>query len=118
MKSLSALLSAWPMWMSPLENGGPSCRLKRGLPSFFLSISWYRSMSYQRWSISGSRLARPARMGKSVFGRLIVALKSFLDMVLSFSSQSCISIKNCAGRYGTGRPALVDCMFTQLLCRK
>ena len=38
-KSLMHLLSAWPMCSAPLENGGPSCRAKRGLPSFFFSSS-------------------------------------------------------------------------------
>ena len=30
---------AVPMWMLPLEKGGPSWRENRGLPSFFFSIS-------------------------------------------------------------------------------
>ena len=40
MKSFMHLFSAVPMWMAPLENGGPSCRSKMGLPSVLLSISW------------------------------------------------------------------------------
>ena len=39
MKSLMVLFRAWPMWMLPLEKGGPSCREKRGCPSFFFSSS-------------------------------------------------------------------------------
>ncbi len=74
MKSLMDLFRAWPMCRPPLEKGGPSWRENRGLPSFFFSSSLYRSMSFQRWSMSGSRLGRPARMGKSVFGRLMVLL--------------------------------------------
>ena len=74
MISLRALFMAVPMWMPPLEKGGPSWRLKRGLPSFFFSSSLYTSCSCQRLSISGSRLGRPARMGKSVLGRLMVLL--------------------------------------------
>ena len=38
-KSLMHLLSAWPMCSAPLENGGPSWRENRGLPSFFFSSS-------------------------------------------------------------------------------
>ena len=75
MKSLMDLFRAWPMCRLPLEKGGPSWREKRGLPSFFFSsLRGTGPCFFQRWSISGSRLGRPARMGKSVLGRLMVAL--------------------------------------------
>ena len=72
MKSFNILLSAVPMWMLPLEKGGPSCRRKVGFPSRSFSMEWYRSMLSQYFSVSGSLWGRLALMEKPVAGRLSV----------------------------------------------
>ena len=74
MMSLMDLFRAWPMCSAPLEKGGPSWREKRGFPSFFFRSWPYTSSSFHLASMTGSRLGSPARIGKSVFGRLMVAL--------------------------------------------
>ena len=72
MKSLRILFIAVPMWMLPFENGGPSCSMNSGLSLPFSCMRLYRSIDSQYFSISGSLCGSPARMGKSVTGRLSV----------------------------------------------
>src|SRR5437879_4097237 len=62
--------------MLPLAYGGPSWSTNRGRPARAATIFSYRPSSAHCRSISGSFCARPARIGKSVLGRLSVSLKS------------------------------------------
>ena len=56
--------------MAPLENGGPSCREKRGFPSFFFRSSWYTSSSSHLFSISSQAkwFGLPIYWNRTVFG--------------------------------------------------
>ena len=68
MKSFSVLLRAWPMWMPPLEKGGPSWRMNRGAVLIFLQeLAIQVLISFHFSSIPGSRLGRPAFMGEGRF---------------------------------------------------
>ena len=74
-RSFSILFSAVPMWTSPLAKGGPSCRTKSSAPARACLDSLVKALlppTCRR--ISGSRVARSAFIGKSVFGRLSVSL--------------------------------------------
>src|SRR5215470_7466830 len=62
--------------MLPLAYGGPSWRTNRGRPLRAARICSYSRISAHCLSSSGSFCASPARIGKSVLGRLSVSLKS------------------------------------------
>src|SRR5215471_2979610 len=64
------------MWMLPLVYGGPSCSTNFGAPLRASRILPYRSIAFQRASISGSLVGRFAFIGKSVRGRLTVSFHS------------------------------------------
>ncbi len=74
MMSLRILLTAWPRWIAPLAYGGPSCSTNSGRPLALARSCAYRPSASQRAKVSGSRLGRSPRIGKSVAGRWRVAL--------------------------------------------
>ena len=81
-KSLRILLSAVPMWISPLAYGGPSWSTNIGAP-FRARRSWpYRSISSQRAMASGSAVCRFAFIEKAVRGRLQVSFHSGMTVCL------------------------------------
>ena len=62
------------MWIEALAYGGPSMSTNFGRPAAPFRICPYRSSRSQASSIAGSRRARSAFIGKSVFGRFTVFL--------------------------------------------
>src|SRR3989338_11593084 len=72
--SFKVLFNAWPMCISPLAYGGPSCRRYFFLPSDLLRIFAYRLLSCHCFKIIGSRFGRFAFIGKSVLGKFNVFL--------------------------------------------
>src|SRR3990172_8498256 len=71
MTSFKILLSAWPMWMSPLAYGGPSWRTNLRAPgraAFLATICSKTLPSSQARRISGSRCGRVPFMGEPGLG--------------------------------------------------
>src|ERR687897_2012359 len=83
-RSLRILLSAWPIWISPLAYGGPSCSRYLGEPRRAPRILPYRSISSQRATVSGSVACRFAFMEKVVRGRLQVSFQSAMTIQLLY----------------------------------
>src|SRR5688572_11908385 len=84
-RSLRILLRAWPMWISPLAYGGPSCSRYSGAPLRALRIRPYRSISSQRATISGSVVCRFAFIEKDGRGRLQVSFQSAIAIRLLYA---------------------------------
>lgn len=82
MMSLRILFTAWPMWISPLAYGGPSCSTNADdLWCAPESSGTARSFANHE-EIANSRLGKSPRIGNAVSARLSVARASFGLIVL------------------------------------